>query len=133
MCQMFQISTLTTFVIRVSNIMTLTAMAIGMAIRPMADAHAIGEVPGHPTSTTLSPKLKFLAIASAALPRLSVNNEMTKLIPTNPIPIEIPARRDLPTPCRRKIPSIKMMIGIMTLGPKSTMYWITCMLLPPFI
>ena len=130
-CQMFHISTFTTLVMRVSSMTTLTAMATGMAINPMADAHAIGEVPGQPISTTLSPKLKFFAIASAALPRLSVKSEMTKLIPTKPIPIEIPARSDLPMPWRKEMPSMKMMIGIMTLGPKSTMYWMTCMVLPP--
>lgn len=51
-CQMFQISTFTTRVIRVTSITILTAMATGIATRAICDAQVIGDEPGQPMSIT---------------------------------------------------------------------------------
>ena len=44
MCQMFQMSTLSTRVVRVSSMAMFTAMAMGIEMMPMVEAQAIGEV-----------------------------------------------------------------------------------------
>jgi hypothetical protein len=82
-------------VILKNNTNTFTRIAIGIATVHISDAHAIGEAPGHPTSTTESPRLNRSAISFAAGPRFSVNKLITSTIPTNPTPMVIPARRDL--------------------------------------
>ncbi|MNC63497.1 hypothetical protein D3C75_1136220 [compost metagenome] len=87
MCQMFQISTLTTRVIRVSSITILTAIATGMAIRAICEAQVIGDEPGQPISTTCRLIWNCSAIDFAAGPIESSIRPITSPIPTKPMPI----------------------------------------------
>lgn len=74
---------------------------------------------GQPTSNIERFKSNRSTIASVAGLKEDVNKPITKLIPTNPIPIVMPARKDLLKPCFRSRPKIIMIIGNITDGPKS--------------
>ena len=97
MCQMFQMSTLRTRVVLVSSMTTFTAMATGMATRPRFEAHAMGEVPGQPRSTTVRPRFQLSAMAWAAGPMELVSKSTTSEMPTKPTPMVSAERSDLAT------------------------------------
>ena len=128
MCQMFQMSILTVRVSLSTSMMTLMAMARGMATIATLEAQVMGEAPGQPMSTTESERPKRLLMASAAGPSWSFMRLTMRPRPTKPTPIMSPARMALPGLTPSMMLRIAMMIGSITDAPISTMYWMTHML-----
>ena len=95
-CQIFQISILTVFVSFNINMIILTKIATGIATVAILDAHVIGDIPGHPRSTTLMLNPKFLDICCAAGPRFAFIMSTISPNPTKPTPTIKPARTALP-------------------------------------
>ena len=91
-CQIFQISILTVFVSFNINMIILTKIATVAIL----DAHVIGDIPGHPRSTTLMLNPKFLDICCAAGPRFAFIMSTISPNPTKPTPTIKPARTALP-------------------------------------
>ncbi|CNV06659.1 Uncharacterised protein [Salmonella enterica subsp. enterica serovar Bovismorbificans] len=119
MCQIFQISTFTTRVMRVTSIRTLTPMATGIATSAICDAQVMGDEPGQPTSITWRLIWKCSAMAFAAGPIESSIRPMTRPIPTKPIPICKPDLKQSPSFIPSSLENTMITRGNITVGPKS--------------
>ncbi|EMI13710.1 hypothetical protein C883_3405 [Bacillus stratosphericus LAMA 585] len=86
---------------------------------------------GQPTSKISSFNPRELTMALAAGPRPLTSKLMTRLTPTNPIPMVIPARKDFLNPCLKIIPNNVIIIGSIIVGPKSKMKSTACLIIHP--
>ncbi len=115
---MFQISTFTTRVIRVTSMRILTPMATGIATSAICEAQVIGDEPGQPTSTTWRLIWNCSAIALAAGPMESSIRPITSPIPTKPMPICKPDLKQSPSFIPSSLEKMMMTIGSITVGPR---------------
>ena len=101
-----------------------------MAKLPSVVPYEMADAAGQPTSMTSNDNPKFLTIAWAAGPKLSVNKPRIKFKPVNPIPIINADLKALPSLIRNTIPKINSNNGKNTVGPASNSHLITPIVFP---
>ena len=100
-----------------ANIIKFTIKITGIITAAIGCAHVPAETAGQPASMIVRFKPNRSTIACAAGPTFVVNTLITKFIPIIPIPTVIPEIIAFFIGTLKIIPTIKMMMGSITLAP----------------